>query len=75
MQSVTRHAAHRQAFGPRQRSAATKARHIAESILLHEAEGDPWTLAQYGLDVESEQWHLVLRALGGLRAAHAAQGA
>jgi hypothetical protein len=61
------HSSHRKAFGPRQRSAATKARYVAESILLHEAEGHAWTLAQYGLDVESEQWQLVLNTLGRLR--------
>ena len=45
-------------------------------ILLHEAEGHAWSLQQYGLDVESAQWHLVLDALGLLRAAqHAPQKA
>jgi hypothetical protein len=68
------HVAHRKAFGPgTHRSAATKARHVAESILLHEAEGHSWTLAQYGLDVESPQWYRVLETLGTLRQAqHAA---
>ena len=67
----TYHSNHRQAFGPRQRSAVTKARHVAESILLHEAEGHTWRLADYGLDVESQQWTLVLNILGQLRAAQA----
>ena len=70
MQTIARHTSHRQAFGPRQRSAATTARYIAESILLHEAEGHVWSLAQYGLDVESAQWQRVLEALRTLRAAH-----
>jgi hypothetical protein len=67
------HAQHRAAFGPhRQRSAAVKARHVAESILLHEAEGHAWSVHQYGLDVESAQWGLVLQALGQLRTQQAA---
>ena len=66
------HTNHRQAFGPRQaRSPETKARYIAESILLHEAEGHVWTIHQYGLDVESQQWTLVLNSLATLRAAQA----
>jgi hypothetical protein len=44
-----------------------KAVHVAESILLHEAEGHEWSLQQYGLDVEREQWGLVLIALYTLR--------
>ena len=65
------HTNHRQAFGPRPRSAATKARHVADSILLHEAEGHPWRLTDYGLQVETPQWTLVLNILGQLRAAQA----
>jgi hypothetical protein len=65
---MTPHTAHRKAFGPRRTvSHATKARYVAESILLHEANGDPWTIQQYGLDVESEQWQRVLAALATLR--------
>jgi hypothetical protein len=69
------HSSHRKAFGPRKLSAATKAQYVAESILLHEAEGHTWTLAQYGLDVQSEQWQLVLGALGALRKQQAAGSA
>ena len=67
------HTSHRKAFGPkRTRSPATKARYVAESIMQHEMFGDTWSLHQYGLDVESEQWQLVLKALGTLRAKQAA---
>ena len=68
------HSAHRKAFGPRRTlSAATKARYVAEAILLHEDNKDPWTIQQFGLDVESPQWQRVLQALGTLRQAqHAA---
>ena len=45
----------RKAFGPgKARSQATKYRHIAESIVLHEGEGHLWTWHQYGLQDQPE---------------------
>jgi hypothetical protein len=53
---IPTHHAHRKVFGPgRHRTPQEKALHIAESILLHEADGDSWTIQQYGLDVTSPQ--------------------
>ena len=58
----------RRAFGPgRKHSLQDKARHIAESILLHEAEGEAVTPEQYGLDTASPQWQQVCTALHMLR--------
>ena len=74
MQTLPRfsHTHHRRAFGPHQsRSPETKARHVAESILLHEAEGHAWRLADFGLQVDTPQWTLVLNTLAKLRAAQA----
>jgi hypothetical protein len=64
------HARHRKAFGPRRvLTPQTKARYIAESIALHEDAGDTWRLSDYGLHVDSDQWAMVLAALGDLRKA------
>lgn len=64
----------RQAYGSHRRmSDAQKAQYVAESILLHEAEGHQWTIHQFGLDVEGAQWQRVLAALETLRQREAAQ--
>lgn len=63
------HAAHRTAFGPRNgRSEAAKALHVAESILLHEAEGCPRTLTDYGIDPASPYGARVRALLRATRA-------
>ena len=41
--------------------------YVAEDIAGREDAGDPWSIHSYGLDVESAQWTLVLKALGALR--------
>jgi len=42
---------------------ATKARNVARSIAQRQAEGRPWTFADYGLEANAAQQALVLVAL------------
>jgi hypothetical protein len=46
---------------------AQQAQYVAESILLHEAEGHGWTWAQYGLVGQWEMQSLVTEAIERLR--------
>lgn len=69
MRTIAHSPAGRKAFGPqRHRSASEKARHIAESILLHAVAGHTRTLADYGMADNTDQAALVTAALVLLRA-------
>lgn len=63
--SPTPHKSHRRAFGhQRPTTPAQRAQYAAESILLRQAEGRPWTWADYGLAENLDQRALVVATLG-----------
>lgn len=66
---VATHSAHRKSFGPRaHRSEATKALHVAESMLQRDLEGQAWTWRDdYGVDPHTAYGQLVNALLIGLR--------
>jgi hypothetical protein len=64
-QSPTPHKSHRWAYGAhRQTTPQQRAQDVAASIRRCQAEGRPWTWADYGLDAHRDQQALVLAALG-----------
>lgn len=59
---------HRPAYGrSRALTPGQRARYVAESIALKEAEGQPWHFADYGLEANDAMQALVIAALEMLR--------